>query len=337
MQILTPSTKKLRTQSEIAIEESKQVPSLSTVILDAIENENMETDDRKCYHGHMAAQSILRDIDQLNKRGNAKEEVLPCQSDLETRRKMAELDKELCRQRKIKEDMTVVSWGYHIKSDKWKLQLSQLQKPISDTFKYFLQCLCNLEATDRKYFLQCLKLGLNERSVDLLQPLYDKYERYHSEAESEERDMNLQILDSELMYGSLGVEHFFREMAILYENISTLQENAGLRSESLNTLLYTLSRNHGISADGWYGGRNNGWRCSKCPRGMAESSFERGRKQRKEYPIQSICNQSTRFRKVNSSEHHIWPEFSSQQWQMYSWSLHATFEGGCRTEENSQM
>ena len=232
---------KIKNSIEIAIEESKQVPSLSTVILDAIENENMETDDRKCYHGHMAAQSILRDIDQLNKGGNAKEEVLPCQSDLETRRKMAELDKELCRQRKIKEDMTVVSWGYHIKSDKWKLQLSQLQKPISDTFKYFLQCLCNLEVTDRKYFLQCLKLGLNERSVDLLQPLYDKYERYRSEAESEERDMNLQILDSELMYGSLGVEHFFREMAILYENISTLQENAGLRSESLNTLLNTLS------------------------------------------------------------------------------------------------
>ena len=234
---------KIKSVIEKAIKESKQVPSLSTVILDAIENEGTETDDQKYFHGHMAAQSILRGIDQLNKRvlgGNAKQEVLPCQSDLETRRKMAELDKELCRQRKIKEDMTVVSWGYHIKSDKWKLQLSQLQKPISETFKYFLQCLFNLEATDRKYFLQCLKLGLNERSVDLLQPLYDKYERYRSESESEVRDMNLKILDSELMFGLLGVEHFFREMAILYENISMLQENAGLRSESLNTLLNTL-------------------------------------------------------------------------------------------------
>ena len=237
-------SEKIKSSIEKAIKDSKQVPSLSTVILDAVENEGMETDDRKCYHGNMAAQSILRDIDSLNKlSGNAKEKVLPCQSDLETRRKMAELDKELCRQRKIKEDMTVVSWGYHIKSDKWKLQLSQLQKPISDTFKYFLQCLCNLEAIDRKYFLQCLKLGLNERSVDLLQPLYDKYERYRSEAESEERDMNLKILDSELMYGSLGVEHFFREMAILYENISVLQEQeqVGLRSQSLDTLLNTLS------------------------------------------------------------------------------------------------
>ena len=232
---------KIKSSIEIAINESKQVPSLSTVILDAIENEGMETDDQKYFHGHMAAQSILRDIDQLNIGGNAKLEVLPCQSDLETRQKMAELDKELCRQRKIKEDMTVVSWGYHIKSHKWKLQLSQLQKPISDTFKYFLQCLYNLEATDRKYFLQCLKLGLNERSVDLLQPLYDKYERYRSESESEERDMNLKILDSELMFGSLGVEHFFREMAILYENISMLQENVGLRSENLHTLLNILS------------------------------------------------------------------------------------------------
>ena len=232
---------KIKISIEIAIEESKQVPSLSRVILDVIQTEGMQTDDQKCYHRHMAAQSMLRDIDQLL-RENAKGEVLLCQSDLEKRQKMAELDKELCRQRKIKEDLTVVSCGDHIRSDIWKLQLSQLQKPISDMFKYFLQCLCNQDATDRKYFLQCLKLGLNERSVDLLQPLYDKYERYCSEAESEERDINLKILDSELMYGSLGVEHFFREMAILYDSISTLQENAGLMSESLNTLLNTLSQ-----------------------------------------------------------------------------------------------
>ena len=48
---------KIKGSIEKVIKESKQAPSLSTVILDAVENEGMETDDRKCYHGHMAAQS----------------------------------------------------------------------------------------------------------------------------------------------------------------------------------------------------------------------------------------------------------------------------------------
>ena len=305
---------KVRNSIEKAIQESKQLPSLSTVILDAIENEGMETDDRKCYHGHMAAQSILRDIDDIGLSGNAKEEVLPCQYDLETRRKMAELDKELCRQREIKEDMTVLTWRYEIQSEKWKLQLSQLQRPISDTFKYFLLCLCNLEATDRKYFLQCLKLGLNERSVDLLQPLYGKYEKYRAEAESEERDMNLKILDSELMYGSLGVEHFLREMAILYENISTLQEHAGLGSQSLDRLLNTLSGAmasllmDGAAVEIMDGDAVN------VPVEWLKAVLKGVEHSTRENPIQSISNRSTRFGKVNSSEYNIWSELSSQQW-----------------------
>ena len=128
-----------------------------------------------------------------------------------------------------------------IKREKRRLQMKQLLEPISDTFRYFLQCLTNLCEIDKKYFLQYLKQGLNERSVQLLQPLYEKYEKSRLQDEGEERDRRLKYLDAKLSYRSIGVEHFFREMGALYENILSLQENS--------IQMYNLQRLLGLLVD----------------------------------------------------------------------------------------
>ena len=136
--------------------------------------------------------------------------------------------------------------------------MKQLTEPVSDTFKYFLQCILHLDEIDRKYFLQCLKLGLNERSQKILQPLYEKYEKYRLEKctkeEKEERDKKLKTLEEDLTDGSLGIEHFFREMGALYERILTLQEMVTCPNhemERLNELLNFLSD---ARAQLWLGG-----------------------------------------------------------------------------------
>ena len=87
---------------------------------------------------------------------------------------MAQLDKEICRQRKLGENTTVQNYAFDLIEKKWQLQLKQLETPVPATFKYFLLCLISMGNIDRKYFLQCLKLGLNLRSIELLQPLYDR-------------------------------------------------------------------------------------------------------------------------------------------------------------------
>ena len=150
---------------------------------------NLEVDDWLCYHCKMAANTILKDIDEYNRKklGSAKAELLPSVSDLESRREIAHLDKEICRQRKLRENTTVQNYVFDLIEKKLQLQLKQLQKPVPETFKYFLQCLINMGKVDRKYFLQCLKLGLNQRSVELLQPSYNEYEKCRLEDESEER------------------------------------------------------------------------------------------------------------------------------------------------------
>ena len=202
---------------------------LSSFVNHAKDMEGMEVDDRKCYHGQMAAETILNDIDALNaqKPGSAKNKILPCQSDLTSRKGIAGLDKELCRQRKLSENTTVQSYGYEIEEKKWKLQLKQLRMPMSDSFKYFLHCLLTFDENDRKYFLQSLKIGLNGRSMQQLLPLYEEYEKWRIEDESKERSEKLKELDEQLTHGSLGIEHFFREMAVIYENTLALRDMMG--------------------------------------------------------------------------------------------------------------
>ena len=202
---------------------------LSSFVNHAKEVEGMEVDDRRCYHGHMAAETILKDIDELNARkpGSAKEKILPGQSDLASRKGIAGLEKELCRQRKLSENTTVQSYGFEIEERKWTLQLKQLRMPMSDSFKYFLHCLLTFDESDRKYFLQSLKIGLNGRSMQQLLPLYEEYEKWRIEDESKERSEKLKELDEQLTHGSLGIEHFFREMAVMYENTVALRDRTG--------------------------------------------------------------------------------------------------------------
>ena len=111
-----------------------------------------------------------------------------------------------------------------VKEKKWKLQLQQLQNPVSETFRHFLQCLITLGSEDRKYFLQALKMGLNERSVQLLEPLYEEYAKCRLEEESKEKEEKLKNLDQQATHGSLGLENFFREMTVMYDNVSALRE-----------------------------------------------------------------------------------------------------------------
>ena len=212
-----------------AIFASNHVTSLSDIAAE-IKNKNLaNVDDNHHHSALMAAQSILCDVDQHNRKGeNAKAEILPWSSDLKTRQEIAANEKELCRQKKKRENVTVQNYTSEIMRDQVELQLLQLKQPASDTFKYFLLCLLHMKAKDRRYFLQCLKLGLNQRSVELLQPLRCEYKK-HQEDKSNERDARLKSLDKLLTHGSLGIEHFFREMAVVYDNVLSVGNILGER------------------------------------------------------------------------------------------------------------
>ena len=199
----------------------------------------MNVDDVGCHEGHSAAQKILSDIDEI-KSDDVKSKILPCQSDIETREMIGKHEKEVCRQKDIPDSDLMTQYVAREEEEIWKLQWKQLQYPISRTFTQFLKYITSFDSVNRKYFLQSLKMGLNERSTQLLQPLYEEYQKCSLEEKSNETDRKLKELNEQLTYSSLGLEHFFREMAVMYENITALSEK--VESKKTQDLLDTLSK-----------------------------------------------------------------------------------------------
>ena len=201
----------------------------------------MKVDDKKCHDGHTAAQSILRGIDEIESKQphGVKSEILPCQSDTVTREKIGKHDKETCRYRDITAKEDIEQYSSRKREEKWQLQWQQLHHPMSQTFVNFLKYIVTFNSFSRKYFLRSLKLGLNERSAEILQPLYEEYEKCLRERESVERRKEL---NEQMAKSSLGLEHFFREMAVMYENMMALRKKNGKKESQLDSILNTLTQ-----------------------------------------------------------------------------------------------
>ena len=57
-----------------------------------------------------------------------------------------------------------------------------------------------------------------------------------------ETDRKLKELNEQLAYSSLGLEHFFREMAVMYENMIALRDKLESQEHQLDDVLKTLSK-----------------------------------------------------------------------------------------------
>ena len=200
----------------------------------------MKVDDTACSDGYNAAKGMLEDIVGMES-DKVKSNILPCQSDLATREEIGRHEKEICRQKYIGESDLITQYMAKEEEEKWQLQWKQLQYPMSDTFTRFLQYIRSFNSIKRKYFLQSLKLGLNERSTELLQPLYEDYEKCRLEEKNQKTDRKLRELNEQLTYSSLGLEHFFREMAVMYENMAALRKKLGPNKCLLDDVLEKLS------------------------------------------------------------------------------------------------
>ena len=175
-----------------------------------------------------------------------------------------------------------------------------------------------------KYFLQYLQLGLNGTSVKLLQPLYEDYQYWHRQPGSEERDENLRSLDAHMTSNLFGVEHFFREMGILFENILTVNNIATFHNKHIQKVLHLLVDTR---VKAWLNGI-----ALEIMDGDAISVPEQWLKEvinrvphspeKKLLTVSAIGAQS--WWKINTTEFYIWIELSCQQWKMHQRGLYAT-------------
>ncbi len=219
-------------------------------------DESIVSDDAQCARGHRAAKQILHEVDNSN--STAKKTILPYQSDVRSRVKIGKLAKEICRQKTYTGEEELAQLIRSKKKEMKQLQIGQLETPVSDSFRFFLETLLKFPPGDRKHFLECLTLGLNERSRDLLQELNEKTksiqdkmfkqnnqtdEESTSQDETQREEKRLKeewaLVAEKRTEASFGIEHFFREMSVLFEYIEVLNES--VRDPKLEKILSALS------------------------------------------------------------------------------------------------
>ena len=193
----------------------------------------VDEDNQECKEGHKLANHIVKVLDSVSAT-DAKGLLLPLQGP-ELWHKWANHDKESF-QALNKGNVTVAYYNDTIEQKKKEIRMIQYEKVTNPSalIKHFIDSLQNSSALVRTYFLQWLKLFLDNRSRKILPSMRTEYERIRAELfkmkKSDKVDINsaarnlanrLKKQNKELIDGSLGIEHFFRELGQIYEAVTS--------------------------------------------------------------------------------------------------------------------
>ena len=186
---------------------------------------------KECTEGYSLANKIIKMLDSVPA-SNTKMQLFPLQGP-ELWHKWASYDKEGY-QTPNKADVTVAFHNqtiHHNKQDIRKLQYNEVMNPTI-LMKCFTESLQNENILVRNYFLHWLKLLLDKRSRKILPSIRAEYERIRGELQKLRTEGKLETHSDAknitnklkkqnklLTDGSLGLEHFFRELGQTYEAV----------------------------------------------------------------------------------------------------------------------
>ncbi|XP_078422950.1 interferon-induced very large GTPase 1-like [Cetorhinus maximus] len=139
-----------------------------------------------------------------------------------TWQQISKIEKNQCRPKQQEKESTQ-KYCNDLEEEKKHLRNEQQEKGISADMKTFITALTDRD--ERKYFLQWMKLGLDSRSRDTLSVLREKYkalieksqDQSTKQKDSPTNNKQLQELDQQITDSSLGLEHFMREIGLIYE------------------------------------------------------------------------------------------------------------------------
>uniref|UniRef100_UPI00398F465C interferon-induced very large GTPase 1-like n=1 Tax=Pristiophorus japonicus TaxID=55135 RepID=UPI00398F465C len=138
--------------------------------------------------------------------------------------KLSKLEKESCRLKK-RGQMSVNEYLNELEGKQSQLRNEQRKKGVSADMKAFITALTDRPGDERKHFLQWMKFGLDFSSRETVSALREKYKAIYEKSQDESTDQRgaaatwkqLQELDRQISSSSLGLEHFMREIGLIYE------------------------------------------------------------------------------------------------------------------------
>uniref|UniRef100_A0A3Q2CTZ9 Up-regulator of cell proliferation-like n=2 Tax=Cyprinodon variegatus TaxID=28743 RepID=A0A3Q2CTZ9_CYPVA len=153
----------------------------------------------------MAAEEIIKEIAQQSIPEYKKTQI-PLQG--ENWKKISKLEKELCRPGKGEED-----YISRLQEEEKKIKTEQAKCTLSKGIQCFIDNISTSKNEKRDFFLTWLKLKLDTHSREKLSDLRNQFKE-----KCKTKDVKLiKKLDQALMESSLGIEHYMREIGLIFE------------------------------------------------------------------------------------------------------------------------
>ncbi|XP_035855617.1 up-regulator of cell proliferation-like [Sander lucioperca] len=199
---------KLCAAIKASLKDVKTTRSIANMLDKAVEL-GLSVDERTSDDQRKAAEEIMKGI---GVRGipDYKKEQLPLQGD--NWKRLSKLEKEECRM-KDTGALGLEEYKSNLQTKKLKIRQGQSKQKLSKEIKSFIEILSTSDKEKRDYFLKWMKLKLNSHSRDKLTDLRNKFQE-----QCKKKDAKLIAeLDQALLDSSLGLEHYMREMGLIYE------------------------------------------------------------------------------------------------------------------------
>ncbi|XP_034536159.1 up-regulator of cell proliferation-like [Notolabrus celidotus] len=208
-------SKRLRVAIKKLLTDVNTTVSIVNMIEKAVEL-GLSEDEGKTHKQKKAAEEIMLGTSKQSI-PDYKKQQLPLQG--ENWKKLSQLEMEDCRMKDAGE-----SGGEHYKSmlqkEKQRIVKEQMEQQLSMGMKTFVETLSTDDKDRRDYFLKWMKFMLIAHSREKLTEL-----RKESKEQCSKKDTKpIAELDQALLESSLGLEHYMREMGLIYEFSSQSQQ-----------------------------------------------------------------------------------------------------------------
>ncbi|XP_070762960.1 up-regulator of cell proliferation-like [Enoplosus armatus] len=187
-------------------------------MLDKAVDFGLSVDESKTAEQQKAAEKIMDGIG-VRSIPHYKKQQLPLQGD--NWKRLSQLEKEECRMKEVGV-AGLEKYKSQLQAEKQKIREEQSKQKLSKGMKSFIETLSMSDKEKRDFFLKSMKFKFNTHSRNKLTVLRNKFKE-----QCKQKDAKLIAeLDQALLDSSLGIEHYMREMGLIYEVSLQSQDTA---------------------------------------------------------------------------------------------------------------
>ncbi|KAM9366757.1 interferon-induced very large GTPase 1-like, partial [Symphorus nematophorus] len=179
----------------------------------------LSVDERHIEEQKKATEEFITDIGECINIVDYKNQQLPLQGD--NWKRLSQLEKEECRLKQAG-DQGLEEYKSKLQAEKQQIKMEQSKQKLSKGMQGFIETLSTSDKEKRVFFLKLVKIKFNTHSRDKLSVLRNKFKE-----QCKKKDVKLIAeLDQALLESSLGIEHYMREMGLIYEFSLQSEESA---------------------------------------------------------------------------------------------------------------